>query len=364
MSLLPSILVIDDEPDNFDVIDTFLYEEEYHLNYAPGGQEALDLLETFQPDIILLDLMMPNMSGIEFCKIFKSDSQWQHIPIIMVTSLSSKEDLGRCLAAGADDFISKPVNSIELRARLQSMLRIKLQYDNVQTLLRLREDMVNMIVHDLRNPITTILLAAELLREMALPPEKQQKKLSQIVMGGEILRSLVDDLLLMAKLESNKLTLNRTCVDILSLCNSAIIGLEAIAAQKNVQLTAKFSPSDGYQGVYVDPLLIRRVIDNLISNAIKFSPHNSQVILSAEYLGERGVKVQVADLGPGVSEELWQSIFEKYEIGTLVKGVNQTGLGLAFCKIVVEAHGGKIAVANNSPRGSIFTIEIDAAVPV
>lgn len=150
---LPSVLVIDDEPDNFDVIDTFLGEQEYQLNYASSGQEALKLLDTFNPDVILLDVMMPNMSGIDVCKILKADPKWQHVPIIIVTSLTSKEDLSRCLNAGADDFISKPVNSTELRSRLQSMLRIKQQYDNVQSLLQLREDMVNMILHDLRNPI-------------------------------------------------------------------------------------------------------------------------------------------------------------------------------------------------------------------
>jgi signal transduction histidine kinase len=353
-----SILVIDDEADNFDVIDTFLSSEEYQLNYAPSGKDALDLLETFQPDAILLDLMMPGMSGIEFCKIFKADTKWQHIPIIMVTSLTSKEDLGRCLVAGADDFLSKPLNSTELRARLHSMLRMKQQYDNVQALLRLREDMVNMIVHDLRNPIASILLAAEVLRHPALPPEKQNKKLEQIVTGVQDLRSLVDDLLLMAKLESGKLTLNRTNVDLSQLCQSAITGLKEIAAQKNLELLLKL-PDTNHRHVCVDPALLRRTIDNLLSNAIKFAPQDSQVTLLLSYTEKAGVRIQVADLGPGVSQELRQSIFEKYEIGTLIKGASQTGLGLAFCKIVTEAHSGKIGVEDNHPKGSVFTVELD-----
>lgn len=356
---LSSILVIDDEPDNFDVIDTFLCEEDYQLNYAPDGKEALRLLETFQPDVILLDLMMPNMSGIEFCKIFKADPQWRHIPIIMVTSLTSKEDLGRCLAAGADDFISKPVSSIELRARLQSMMRIKQQYDNVQTLLRLREDMVKMMVHDLRNPIAAILLAAEILRHPALPSEKKQQKIDQIVRGGQELRSLVDDLLLMAKLESGKLALNCEATDLRYLCESAVTGLSEIAAQKNLQLILKLPDSNG-RYLQVDPVLIRRTIDNLISNAIKFSPSNSSITLLLDYTDDQSVRIQVADVGPGVSADLRQSIFEKYEIGTLITGVSQTGLGLAFCKIVVEAHGGKIAVTDNLPRGAVFTIELNS----
>lgn len=356
---LPSILVVDDEPDNFDVIDTFLGEKEYQLNYAPGGHEALGLLEAFQPDIILLDLMMPNMSGIEFCKIFKADPKWQHTPIIMITSLTSKEDLGRCLAAGADDFISKPVNSTELRARLHSMLRLKQQYENIQSLLQLREDMVNMIVHDLRNPIATILLAAEVLSHPKLPPEKQQKKLEQIMGGGLELRSMVDDLLLMARLESGKLNLDRSSIDLCELCEAAIASFKDIAEQKHLQLVTSF-PQRVYRSVNVDPSLFRRVIDNLLSNAIKFSPSSHEITLRVEYPDGQGAKVQVADFGPGVSQALRQSIFEKYEIGTFFRGVSQTGLGLAFCKIVTEAHGGNITVEDNEPRGAVFTIALEA----
>lgn len=358
INLPASILVIDDEADNFDVIETFLNGEEYQLNYAPSAKDALSLLETFQPDAILLDLMMPNMSGIEFCKVFKADAKWQHIPIIMVTSLTSKEDLGRCLAAGADDFLGKPLNSIELRARLHAMLRLKQQYDNVQALLRLREDMVNMIVHDLRNPIASILLAAEVLRHPALPPEKQKKKIEQIIVGSQDLRVLVDDLLLMAKLESGKLTLNRSQVDLQHLCEAAIAGLQEIAAQKNIHLSFKL-PEINLHPVHGDPVLLRRIIDNLLSNAIKFSPQDGQVTLLLEQK-DASTRIQVSDLGPGVSEDLRQSIFEKYEIGTLIKGTSQTGLGLAFCKIVTEAHGGNITVQDNHPRGSVFTIEFES----
>jgi signal transduction histidine kinase len=354
----PSILVIDDEPDNFDVIDTLLCTSGYQLHYAPGAQEGLALLETFQPDVILLDVMMPNMNGIEFCRQFKSDPQWRHIPIIMVTALTTKEDLAQCLSAGADDFISKPVSSNELRARVQSMLRIKQQYDDMQMLLGMREDMVNMLVHDLRNPLANILLAAEMLRYPQMSPDKQQKKIEQILQSTQQLRFLIDGLLLMAKLESGQLMLNRSHIDLYELCQAAVDGLEDVAAQKSLQIIPKL-PEPGSNTVYVDPALFRRMIDNLLSNAIKFSPRGGQVVLSVEYLETSGARVQVMDSGPGVSESYRQRIFEKYEIGTVIRGVAQTGLGLAFCKIATEAHGGRIAVDDNYPKGSIFTIEID-----
>ncbi len=137
----PSILVIDDEPDNFDVIEALLStskdsgqeHQDYQLHYAANGKDAIASLDAFQPDLILLDVMMPEMDGIEVCKYIKAMTKWRAVPIIMVTALSDKQDLARCLFAGADDFISKPVNRLELTARVRSMIRIHQQYQQLAT---------------------------------------------------------------------------------------------------------------------------------------------------------------------------------------------------------------------------------------
>lgn len=348
-----SILIIDDEPDNFDVIETLLDGENYELHYAPTGQQAIDYLDSFQPDVILLDVMMPDLDGMEVCRRLKSDPQWQVVPIIMVTALTAKEDLAKCMAAGADDFISKPVNGVELRARVNSMLRIKQQYDKLQTLLNLREDMVNMIVHDLRNPLTSIIVSNEILRFPGLSAEKHEQKTHKIVLAAQQMQSLIDSLLIMAKLESGRMVLNLTEVDLCGLCISALAGVEAIAQHKNLHLVSEL-PSPGSM-VKVDLPIFRRVLDNLLSNAIKFSPSNAQVTLRAEYLAT-GTKLQVVDSGLGIPQKLRQSIFEKYEIGTRMPEISQIGLGLAFCKMAIEAHHGTISVEDNRPKGSIFTV--------
>ncbi|HLO47026.1 MAG TPA: EAL domain-containing protein [Kamptonema sp.] len=128
-----SVLVVDDEPDNFDVIETFLPELGYNLHYAASGQDAIASLNLFHPDVILLDVMMPGIDGIEVCQRIKAMPQWEAVPIIMVTALTTKTDLARCFEAGADDFISKPVNRLELIARVRSMLRIHRQYQQLAT---------------------------------------------------------------------------------------------------------------------------------------------------------------------------------------------------------------------------------------
>lgn len=129
----PSILVIDDDPDNFDVIETLLNNQDYQLHYAASGQEAIASLDAFQPDLILLDVMMPGMNGLEVCQRIKAMPEWATVPIIMVTALATKRDLANCLAAGADDFLNKPVNRLELVARVRSMLRIRQQYLQLAT---------------------------------------------------------------------------------------------------------------------------------------------------------------------------------------------------------------------------------------
>ncbi|MEI6332749.1 MAG: response regulator [Pseudanabaena sp. ELA645] len=127
-----SILVVDDEADNFDVIDTLLGDQDYQLHYAASGESAIACLDLFQPDLILLDVMMPIMDGIEVCRRIKALPEWSFVPIVMVTALNTKEDLAKCLDAGANDFISKPLNSLEFRARVRSMLRIQDQHQKLE----------------------------------------------------------------------------------------------------------------------------------------------------------------------------------------------------------------------------------------
>jgi two-component system sensor histidine kinase/response regulator len=359
MKKQPSILVVDDEPNNFDVIEALLDEDDYELNYASSGLKAIERLDSLLPDVILLDVMMPELNGIDVCKRITQNTRWKMIPIIMVTALTAKEDMVACLEAGASDFLSKPVNGVELRARIKSMIRIKQQYDELESLMKSREDLVNMIVHDLRTPLTTILLSAELLNDPNMPEVRKPEKLERITRGGQRLQSLIDSLLMMAKLEAGKMVLKYTNTDLHQLCTSLIADFEVIAAQKKLSLSVSFPEVNAErQRVNVDVPIFRRILDNLLSNAIKFSPSNSQIQVRVSYPESGGVNVSVADMGRGIDESMKSIIFDKYEIGTSVQNTAQLGLGLAFCKLAIEAHGGSIAAENNQPSGSIFTLTI------
>lgn len=205
----PSLFVIDDEPDNFDVIEACLAQCGDDLHYSSSGQEALNSLSIFQPDIILLDVMMPRLNGIEVCQQLKNSPDWQAIPIIMVTALSTKEDLARCLGAGTDDFISKPFNGIELRARIQSLVRIKRQYDHLKTLAQLeintidllhnnlrelRSSLFSTLPHELNTPLNGISGVITLMRSIAMTPYLKCSRNALTVAISPIIGSTFRDL--------------------------------------------------------------------------------------------------------------------------------------------------------------------------
>ena len=356
-----TILVVDDTPDNLTFISGLL-RDHYRVKVATSGEKAISIAQADpHPDLILLDILMPGLDGYEVCQHLKTDPKTKHIPIIFLTVKSDLEDERRGLEMGAADYITKPVSPPILMARVNTQLNLKASYDSLQELLRSREDMVNMIVHDLRNPITNILLLSEIfLENIDLPPQKLKKNLDIIWRSGQKLKTLVDDLLLKAKLESGHFSLDRQPTDLGELCRTALDDVQDIAEQKKLTLHLGLPEGTTFPA-FVDPLLIRRAVENLLSNAIKYSPSHSQISLHLHHDPSGQVCIQVIDEGPGINAELRQHIFDKYEIGTLMRGVSQIGLGLAFCKLAVEAHGGHIAVADHSPKGSIFTIILDTA---
>jgi two-component system sensor histidine kinase/response regulator len=355
------ILIVDDEPIAREVMEGLLFQEGYELTFAANGSEALSGLEERVPDVILLDVMMPGMNGFEVCRRLKTSEQWRHIPIILVTALGSKEDLVRGFEAGANDFLAKPVNELELRARVRSMLQIKQQYDEIEATLRLRDELASMIVHDMRSPLTVILGYSEMLLMNSTDAPEHIQEIEKIHSQAHRLNSFLNDMLMLAKMEADQPILNRSPVDVNQLVKQVVESNNVIAESRNIPLIVEL-PVETKQ-VWLDENLFQRVLDNLISNALKFSPAESTVTVQLEYpiapTSEAKFRIKVLDEGPGVSEEHRARIFHKFEIVALKgKDTPQVGLGLAFCKIVVEAHGGIIFVEANKPVGSVFTVEI------
>ena len=359
---ISKILITDDEPKSLYTMEMLLSQEPYEIFFADGGLATISQFETDPPDALLLDVMMPDMTGYEVCRHLKADERWRHVPIILVTALDHKDDVVQGLEAGADEFLTKPVHGPELRARVQSMLRIKKQYDELQETLNLREDMANMIVHDMRNPISALLLYTDLLRLKGGASPQHEQFTQNITFQAHRLNAYLGDLLLLAKMRAGKLVLKPVLVDVVDLMKTAVQQHQELANSKGITIATKLP--DQPLDLLLDKKLMQRVVDNLLSNALKFSPNNSTINLFLTYTNhgddnQPGLCIQVTDQGPGIPAEHRERIFDKFEIIDAQKeDIPQVGLGLAFCKLVVNAHNGKIYVENNKPTGAIFTVAI------
>lgn len=354
------ILIVDDQASARELLKGFLFPEGYELAFASSGFEALAHLSNFKPDTLLLDVMMPDMDGFEVCRRLKADERWSHVPIILVTALDNPEDLVRGFEAGADDFLHKPVKSLELRVRVRSMVRIKKQFDQLQASLKLREDMAAMIVHDMRSPLTPILGISELLLLRTEFASEFLKDIKTIHTQAHRLNAFLNDMLILAKIDGGKLTLYRSAVDVNQLILSVKENYHLMAESREINFILDLPPQP--QPMLLDANLFQRVLENLISNALKFSPRRGAVTISLAYaLPDQRPRLQliVRDEGPGVPEAYRDKIFDKFNIVDLnQRDITQVGLGLAFCKLVVEAHGGRIFVEANRPTGSVFVVEV------
>lgn len=354
----PQVWIVDDELSMRVMLERMLASESYKLSLLNNGKALLEKLEHDTPDLILLDVMLPDSDGFELCRRLKIAPAWQHIPIILVTSLDGKELLQQGAEAGADDFLHKPVIGLEVRARVRSMLRLKQQYDALQEVMKMREELSNMVIHDMSSPIIAVLLNTSLLEEK-VDDDELRGHLQQIHAAADRLDSFVNDMLMFAKLEQSKLHINPVPTNINDLILDAQTHFTIIAQSKNIDLVMDL-PDKPIEAL-VDSTLFQRVIANLLSNSIQYSENNTVVKIVLEPTERKGksFKIKVIDQGPGIPAAYKDKIFQKFEVVNMKrKGVSQIGLGLTFCKLAVDAHEGRIYVTDNQPQGAIFVVEI------
>jgi signal transduction histidine kinase/HPt (histidine-containing phosphotransfer) domain-containing protein len=375
MNISPSIFIIDDEPNNFDSIQSLLEGEDYIFHYASSGRRAIERLDRVQPDAILLDVMMPDLDGIEVCRIIKASSQWRSIPIIMVTALTEKKDLARCFAAGADDFISKPVDRIELTARLSSMLRIKQQHDNLQLAkekseltAKAKADFLAVMSHEIRTPINGILGAIQLLTTTNLNPE-QQKYIRTAEVSSEILLTVVNDILDFSKIDAGKLALEQNSIDLHRVIQDVCESIATKATAKNLQID-RIVTDDIPTYILGDITRLRQVLLNLANNAIKFT-EIGKVTISATVAphqsvesGEVKISFTVSDTGIGIEPDEIGELFQAFTQAntSTTRKYGGTGLGLAICSRLIELMEGEIWVESQVGIGTTVYFTIVAKI--
>ncbi len=367
------ILIVDDEERNIKLLKAYLMTKQYGIAEATNGEEALKLVNDFNPDLILLDVMMPGIDGFEVCKRLKQDEKTQMIPVIMVTALSGRNERIKALEVGVDEFLSKPVNRIELLVRVKSLLRIKSYHDELlnsykeialknkklKELEGVREGLTHMIVHDLNNPLTAILGNLELIKfDKENLSETQLDGIDKCLNYCADTRQLIQGILDVHRMEEGKLQPEKELTNMTVMLPDLME--QFIARAKMDQISLTFSNSGEVPSVRIDPNLIKRVIANLLSNAIRHTPEGGEIEVTTGFLAEKNsIVFSVKDNGNGLAPEYHQRVFDKFEQVELKDSGVKTGtggLGLSFCKMAIEAHGGEIWVeSEGNGKGATFS---------
>ena len=373
-----SLLVVDDNEANRDLLSRGLERQGYAVATADSGQRAIEMLHASTFDLVLLDIMMPEMDGYEVLQRLKADYRLQHIPVVMISALTEMDSVARCIEMGAEDYLPKPFNPTLLKARIGASLEKKRAHDRemqlyeqleqnfkrLQELERQRDDLNHMIIHDLRTPLTSVIAGMQTLEVLGELNEGQNEAKGIAVMGAETLLGMVNDLLDVEKLELGSMQIEYTELSAAELLASAVSQVASLAESKPIKLVQTFA--DGLPTLQGDESKLRRTIVNLLGNAIKFTPAGGTVIVGARYQPlvppslQTSILFSVSDTGEGIPAEAFERIFEKFgQVETRKAGRKMsTGLGLTFCKLAVEAHGGQIEVESVPGKGSTFSFTI------
>lgn len=357
-----TILVVDDHASNRELARRTLVDEGHTVVTAASGAEALAFWERSPADCVLLDIRMPDMDGFQVCERLRALPGGKDTPILFVTGMRDVDTFERGLAAGATDYLTKPIQPSELVLRVQVALqlrRVSAERDELYLLLRQQRDglqraMLNnehlsaFLIHDLKNPATGMKVATQLILADAGISARTREIAQQVVEGADTLLRMISNLLDIAKSDEGRLTTSPVQVQLADVVAQARSTVAFQARVRRIDLQTALS----VRTLTADHVLLRRVFENLLENAIRHAPRDTTVSLSA-VPDKDGVLLQVRDLGPGVPPALRESIFGRFVQGTHECGRDGRGLGLAFCKIAIEAHGGRVWVEDGAP-GAVF----------
>jgi signal transduction histidine kinase len=344
------ILIVEDEPDVAELIRYNLEKETYRTVVAYSGAEALKAAEVHAPDLVLLDIMLPDLSGWDVCRILRDSPKSHSIPILMLTALSSEEARVKGLTLGADDFVTKPFSIKELLLRIRKMID---RHTTLRSLLETEKEKdlsLRYLVHELKNSVTVIGGFSAL----ALRKRDPENYLGRITAVAKHADSLLNDASLLSRLEMRGGSLPMDSVDLGALIEEAVDSFRDLAKQRQIEIAFEEKASSMVQG---NASAVRQVLINLLSNAVKFNRDGAKVCIR---LREEmaWIHLSVKDEGCGIPPDEMPRIFDRFYRAPGSRQIKGTGLGLYIAKLLVEAMAGKISVESTPGAGSTFTVSL------
>lgn len=355
---LGNVVIVDDSVESLRLLGSVLRAHGFEARPVTSGEQAIRAVASDPPDLVLLDVEMPTMDGFETCRRLKESEALKEIPVVFLTARTSTQEKVRAFEAGGVDYITKPfqVEEVVARVRAQVELRqarqeLQASYRKLTESERLRDHLIHMVVHDVRTPLQTLVTLLDILPGK-LAPEAVADIGAELGMAREVTRSigrLAKNLLDARRLEDGKMRIRKSRQQVRPLVRDVVDQMSNLASSQELVVEVR----DPLEAEF-DEGHFRRMLENLLGNAIKHSPLDSAIEICARADGD-DLLVEVADAGPGVPEALREKIFEPFtSLGTENSYYFSAGLGLAFCHLVVEAHGGSIGVKQRPGGGSVF----------
>jgi two-component system sensor histidine kinase/response regulator len=358
-----TILVVDDNPTNLRMLVDYLREIGYRTLVANSGERALAQLERVQPDLILLDVMMPGIDGFETCRRIKAVPAAVDIPIIFMTALSETQHKLDGFQAGAVDYVTKPFQQEEMSARISAHLMIQRQRRELERVNAAKDLFISVIGHDLRGPFSVLLGFSEMLAD----PTRELSKADRDRFGAMLRQSalnahgLLENLMMWSTVSQGTMAYNPSEVDLHAAITETFDLLRYSASLKDLTLSHALSPNTA---VHTDPYMLSTILRNLIANAIKFTPNGGSVLIDGIPKDDQ-IEVRIHDTGVGMSEEniARLSASETLLTDTGTEGEIGTGLGLFLCRRFVEHSGGRLWADRLDGEGTVFHFTVGLPKP-
>ncbi len=363
---IPRVLFVDDTEDNLDLLEFALKKKPITMYRASSGKECLAIAEEQQPDMIVLDIQMPEMDGFETLRRLRANPETAKIPVIFLTAIKrDPQSIAEGILLGAEEYLTKPIDLEELFARVRSIYRVMAVQRELE---QVKSQFMAMLVHDLRTPLTIVISSIDYLVRhhgggKALDTDSI-KLMETVLASSRGMSNLVNDLLDLSKYQAGQMLLNKQTITIHEMIEESLQPFLLQYKQKNIDLHTDIDPD--LPRVDADSGKIVQLMTNLLSNAMKFTPDNGTVNIKVEKETVSDkisfIKVSVSDSGVGIKTEEISLLFEQYRQVSSSNRTKEkgTGLGLAICKLIVQAHGGAITVNSEVNKGTTFTFTLPA----
>ncbi len=351
------LLVVDDNDLNREMLSRRLQRRGFEVLVAEDGSSAMELVDREAFDLIILDIMMPGISGIEVLEILRKRYSAAELPIIMATAKTQSEDVVMALSLGANDYVTKPIDFNVLLARVDTHLKLK-------HLFKLKDEFLGMASHDLKNPLFVIVCQAYLIATKVPVGEtmtdEAMEMLDKIGQHSKNMQKIIADFLDFQAVEDGHIKLNHESVNMVELGNRVVENFQPYAAEKQISLCFKDCTPEQAAVILGDPSRLEQVVQNLLGNALKFNPAAGSVTVEVECEASK-VDFRVRDCGPGLSAQDLEKVFVQFGRLSRRPTGNETssGLGLAICKKLIDLHQGKINAQNNDDGGACFWFSLE-----